>query len=243
MEASIVATLLLAFGLGLRHATDADHISAVAALSSESPDAAQSLRIGALWGCGHMATVFLFGGLLIAMRVRLSAAFEWALELAVATVLVALGVRAIAKCFAGRYHFHWHRHGPHSHVHLHFHARGEPVEEHDAHARATTRLWRAARSRALLVGMIHGLAGTAGLALLALSTIPSRIVAAAYLVVFGLGALVGMVAFSAILVAPLARAQGHMRWLTALRLIAGTASGALGAVLTHRAFLPENWPF
>ena len=99
--------------------------------------------------------------------------------------------------------------------------------------------------------MAHGLAGTAGLALLVLSSIPSRLVGVLYLLVFGLGALAGMAAFGALLGVPLSRAtlrQAHgqssrLGWFTALRFAAGAASGVLGAVLVHRAFLPHVWPF
>ena len=210
MEASIVATLLVAFALGLRHATDADHMAAVAALASNAPDVTCSMRIGALWGLGHMATICAFGAVLITLRVRLSAAVEWTFELIVALVLVALGARTIVKCFTGRYHFHRHYHGPLAHWHLHFHPRHGTAEEHDAHALASSRARRLEQSRALLVGMAHGFAGTAGLALLVLSTIPSRAVAVAYLVLFGLGALVGMAAFGAIVSVPLARAARRL---------------------------------
>ncbi|MFY9585719.1 MAG: hypothetical protein WAR21_14625, partial [Candidatus Acidiferrales bacterium] len=89
----------------------------------------------------------------------------------------------------------------------------------------------------------HGLAGTAGLALLVLSSIPSPSLGVAYLLVFGLGALLGMAAFGALLGMPLARAKSRLAWLDAIRLAAGAASSVLGAALTRRAFLPQSWPF
>lgn len=241
MNTSAYATLLVGFALGLRHATDADHLVAVTTLVSDTPEGRtsrhRSTRIGALWGLGHLVTLFAAGGVLVLLRRRVPPQVEWGLELLVALVLVWLGVYTIRNCFTGRYHFHLHQHGARSHAHLHFHARREAGHEHALHASASQ------RSRPLLVGMAHGLAGTAGLALLVLSSIPSRTLGVLYLLVFGLGALVGMAAFSALLSVPLARAKSRLGWLDALRLAAGASSGILGAALTWRAFLPHSRPF
>src|SRR5712692_9229703 len=179
MDASAAVTLLVGFALGLKHSTEADHVVAVSAL------------VSALWGLGHLLTLFAAGAVLITLRVRVPPQVEWALELLVAVVLLWLGVHTIRKCFAGRYHFHLHRHGARAHAHLHFHSRSEAGHEHASHAGAAAA--RDVRRRApLLVGMAHGLAGTAGLALLVLSSIPSRSLGVVYLLVFGLGALLGM---------------------------------------------------
>lgn len=91
--------------------------------------------------------------------------------------------------------------------------------------------------------MAHGLAGTAGLTLLVLTSIPSRFLGLLYLLIFGLGALTGMAAFGALLGVPLARATSRLIWLRAVRLAAGAGSSILGAVLTRHAFLPQSWPF
>lgn len=246
MDASAAVTLLVGFALGLKHSTEADHVVAVSTLVSDAGGSGNSARrsalVGALWGLGHLLTLFAAGAVLITLRVRVPPQVEWALELLVAVVLLWLGVHTIRKCFAGRYHFHLHRHGAHAHAHLHFHSRSEAGHEHASHAGAVAA--PGIRRRApLLVGMAHGLAGTAGLALLVLSSIPSRSLGVAYLLVFGLGALLGMAAFGALLGMPLARAKSRLAWLDAIRLAAGAASSVLGAVLTRRAFLPQSWPF
>jgi sulfite exporter TauE/SafE len=246
MDASASVTLLVGFALGLKHSTEADHVVAVSTLVSDAGGSGNSARrsalVGAMWGLGHLLTLFAAGAVLIMLRVRVPPQVEWALELLVAVVLLWLGVHTIRKCFAGRYHFHLHRHGAHAHAHLHFHSRSEAGHEHASHAGAAAA--RGVRRRApLLVGMAHGLAGTAGLALLVLSSIPSRSLGVAYLLVFGLGALLGMAAFGALLGMPLARVKSRLAWLDAIRLAAGAASSVLGAVLTRRAFLPQSWPF
>ena len=234
METSVLATLFVGFLLGLRHATDADHVVAVATLVSDAPGARRAARVGALWGLGHLLTVLAAGSIIVLLRAQVSPRVEWALELGVAFVLIGLGVHTIGKCFRGRYHFHAHQHGAHEHAHLHYHASSQPGHEHTGPAR---------RSPPLLLGMVHGLAGTAGLALLVLTSIPSRAVGIAYLLFFGAGALAGMAAFGALLGMPLARAARRLPLLTALRFAAGAASAAFGAVLSYRATLPGAWPF
>jgi ABC-type nickel/cobalt efflux system permease component RcnA len=188
-----------------------------------------------------MLTLFIAGSMLIVLRVRMSARAEWALEFVVALVLIWLGVHTIRNCFAGRYHFHAHEHGGRRHAHLHFHAHNEPGHTHDAHAGKPTRLGHGPVS--VLVGMAHGLAGTGALALVVLTSIPSRFLGVIYLLVFGFGALVGMVAFSALVGLPLAGAARRITWLTAMRFAAGAGSALLGVVLTYRAFLPAAFPF
>ena len=241
MHGTAIATLLAGFVLGLQHATDTDHIVAVTTLASHSKDPRHSALVGALWGFGHMLTLFIAGGVLIMLRLRMSTRVEWALELVVALVLIWLGVHTIRNCFTGRYHFHAHEHGGRRHAHLHYHAHDEPEHTHDAHAGASSRLGHGPLS--VLVGMAHGLAGTGALALVVLSSIPSRILGMIYLLVFGLGALVGMVVFSALVGLPLAGASRRLSWLTAMRFAAGAGSALLGVVLAYRAFLPSSFPF
>ncbi len=246
MDASAWATLLVGFALGLKHSTDADHIVAVGTLVSDATGSEtlrhRSTLVGALWGLGHLLTVLAAGSLLVMLRVNVPAQVEWALELFVALVLIWIGVHTMRKCFTGRYHFHAHQHGLHSHAHLHFHARGSSAHEHASHAGAAAGS-KAGRTKPLLVGMAHGLAGTAGLTLLVLTSISSRMLGLLYLLVFGLGALTGMTAFSALLSVPLARATSRLTWLRAVRFVAGAGSSIMGAVLTRRAFLPQSWPF
>jgi hypothetical protein len=243
METSAIATLLVGFVLGLQHATDVDHIAAVTTLASDAGSARRSAAVGALWGLGHMLTLFVAGSALIVLRVKMSGEMEWSLELAVAFVLIWLGVHTIRKCFTGRFHFHTHEHAGHAHSHLHFHAKSEPGHQHDAHAAKLLRRGFDDGPAPVLVGMAHGLAGTGALALVVLTSIPSRLLGVSYLLVFGIGALVGMAAFSAMLGLPIARAAQRVTWLNALRFAAGAMSGLLGAVLTYRAFLPASFPF
>jgi hypothetical protein len=250
MDTSSLITLALGFALGLRHATDADHIVAVSTLVSNAGGARRGAqygaqygaKIGAFWGAGHLLTIFLIGSVLVMLRLKIPPPVEWALELVVALVLIGLGVSTIFKCFTGRFHFHQHQHGERAHAHLHFHTADRPNHEHNSHSPQLR------NNRApLLLGMAHGLAGTAGLALLVLTSIPTRMLGILYLIVFGLGALAGMAAFGLVLggalALPTARETRRLQWLNGMRLVAGTSSGVLGVVLVWRALLPHAWPF
>jgi ABC-type nickel/cobalt efflux system permease component RcnA len=242
MDTSSLITLSLGFALGLRHATDADHIVAVSTLVSNAGGAQRGAKIGAFWGAGHLLTIFLIGSVLVMLRLKIPPRVEWALELMVALVLIGLGVSTIFKCFTGRFHFHQHQHGEGAHAHLHFHAASQPNHAHISHSEQLSH-----HRAPLLLGMAHGLAGTAGLALLVLTSIPTRTLGILYLVVFGLGALAGMAAFGLVLggafALPVARAASRLKRLNGMRLLAGTSSGMLGVVLVYRAFLPNDWPF
>jgi ABC-type nickel/cobalt efflux system permease component RcnA len=242
MDTSSLITLAVGFALGLRHATDADHIVAVSTLVSDAGGARRGARIGAFWGAGHLLTVFAVGSVLVLLRLKIPPRVEWALELGVAFVLIGLGVWTIRKCLTGRYHFHSHQHGERAHAHLHFHAASTLAHEHNSHSP------RLSHGRTpLLVGMAHGLAGTAGLALLVLTSIPTRTLGILYLIVFGSGALAGMALFGMVLggamALPITQQANRLKWLNAMRLVAGTSSGLLGAVLAYRAFFPHAWPF
>lgn len=244
------AQFLLGFILGLRHSADADHVVAVSGLltqvTGDGPAKHKrflAARIGALWGLGHLLAVFVAGCAVIALQSRFPAWLAWSLEILVAAVLVALGVNAIRKSLAGHYHFHFHRHGGPQHAHVHFHPTKKPhdAHAHDAHLAASLAAhphWKGPLS----LGLLHGLAGTASLALLVLATIPSPWVGVAYLLTFGFGALLGMAVLSTVLSLGLGNST-RTRWFRSVRLAAGTVSAAFGAFLIYQALAPAALPF
>ncbi len=192
----------LGFVLGVRHAADADHVVAVAAIVARHPSLARAARVGALWGLGHSAALFAVGGTLVAFRVAVPPRLGLGLELAVAAMLVVLGVRNL-------------RPG----------ARGTQGPAADGPG---------ADRRPLLVGTVHGLAGSAAVALLALAAIPSPGWAAVYLLVFGAGTVAGMVVVTALVAAPAALAGARARRAgPALRVVAGALSVAFGLALAR----------
>lgn len=227
---------LLGFGfvLGLKHATEADHLVAVSAIVSEHRSVWRSAAVGGLWGLGHTASLFVAGAVLIALRVQIPERLATALELAVALMIVLLGTRILFLVLRRRrdVHVHAHAHGGRTHTHLHFHDR------HDAHSAANSHAVPHAWHRGLwgwrpvMVGAVHGLAGSAALTLFVLTDVMrggSQLLGFAYLLLFGVGSIGGMLLMSTLIGLPFAlTAQRFRRIDTPVRLLAGTASIAFG---------------
>jgi sulfite exporter TauE/SafE len=228
---------LLGFGfvLGLKHATEADHLVAVSTIVSEHRSIWRSAAVGALWGLGHTASLFVAGAILLALRAPVPEGVARALELLVALMIVLLGTRILYLVLLGRrdVHTHEHTHGGQTHTHLHFHGRG------DAHPAATAHTVSHAWHRGLwgwrpvAVGAVHGLAGSAALTLFVLGEEVlrggSKLVGFAYLLVFGVGSIGGMLLMSTIIGLPFILTARRFRSVdTPVRLLAGTASVLFG---------------
>lgn len=203
--------------LGMRHALEPDHLAAVSTLLTGERSSARAAFLGACWGLGHTLALVAVGAVLVALRIEMPARVANIFELFVALMLVGLGVRAIAQ--AARQG----REGP-----LLAHQHGRIVHAHRA---ATTHVhfgaWTLAQ-RPLIVGAIHGLAGSGALTALVLATLPSTAARLAYLGLFGLGSTLGMAALSGVLGWPLARAGANPSLARALSLAVGCASTLLG---------------
>jgi ABC-type nickel/cobalt efflux system permease component RcnA len=198
---TLTSILALGFFLGMRHALDADHLAAVATLATRSRTFGHAVLQGVAWGTGHTLTLMLFGGAVLVLGLALPERAVQALELAVGVMLVALGSDVLYRLWRERVHFHAHRHADGvGHFHAHSH-RGERAP-HDA-ARHEHRHLRGFPGRALLVGMVHGMAGSAALILLSLETLRSPGLGLAYIAIFGLGSILGMAALSAAIAVPL----------------------------------------
>jgi high-affinity nickel-transport protein len=187
VTASLIAILILGFVLGMRHATDADHVVAVTTIVSRERTWKGAILIGGLWGLGHTATILLVGGAIIAFGVVIPERVGLSLELPVAVMLVVLG----AMNFSGA-----------------LSALGSAARS------AQTGVTVATKSsdvrgyvRPIVVGAIHGLAGSAAVALLVLTTIREVGWAMLYLALFGLGTSVGMMALTLIMSVPLSLAS------------------------------------
>jgi ABC-type nickel/cobalt efflux system permease component RcnA len=234
MHSAALFTLGLGFALGLKHATEADHLVAVATVVSEQRSVLRSALVGALWGVGHTASLFAAGVIVIILRVAIPARVATMLELAVALMIILLGSRILYLLSRRRTRVHAHTHthdGVRAHTHLHFH---DAREAHDAtmHARAHKHGGGLSGWRPLAVGAVHGLAGSAALTLLVLTEVVrdgSRTLGLAYLVVFGVGSVGGMLLMSMIISTPFVfTAARFQRFDAPLRLFAGLASVAFG---------------
>lgn len=193
MGASLFTTLGLGFLLGMEHALDADHVVAVSTMVSQHRSLRRAALVGIVWGLGHTLTLFLVGLAVILLRVTIPERLALSLEFAVGIVLVTLGAVILRGYLTGRVHAHAHRHGDTLHMHFHSHA---AAEGHD-HAHEAPRF-----RRSLLVGMIHGLAGSAALMLLVLASIRDPTWGLLYILVFGAGSILGMLGISAALGLP-----------------------------------------
>jgi len=225
----MLAVLGLGFILGLRHALDADHIAAVGAMVSERPGWRTALRTGLLWGLGHTAALCFAGLLVIGLHLVIPDALARALEAAVAIMVLLLGGTALARALRSRtdLHSHYHAHGPLVHRHLHFHDAGA---SHDPH-----RIGRVG-IKPLLVGTLHGLAGSAALTLLVVAQIASPATGLAYLVIFGVGSIGGMALLSVAIGFPFTATLTHPGWNRALRVTAGAAGVLFGIAYAWTRF-------
>src|SRR5215208_4727289 len=189
---SALPLLGLGFVLGLKHATEADHLVAVSTIVSEHRSVWRSAAVGGLWGLGHTASLLAAGAVLIALRVTIPEGVRVALELAVALMIVLLGTRILYLVLRRRrgVHVHAHAHGGRTHTHLHFH--GNEDAHAAADAQAVSHAWHRGLWgwRPVAVGAVHGLAGSAALTLFILAEVMrggSKLVGFAYLLVFGAG--------------------------------------------------------
>ncbi len=227
----MASILFLGLIIGLQHALDADHLAAVSAIASTEKSVGRVVRHGAVWGLGHTLTLMIFAGGAIAFDLAIGAQLAVWLEFTVGIMLIGLGGHVLYRLFHDRVHFHVHRHhGGVVHLHAHGHARtqtGEPPR-HDPEAHAHPHPKRLP-VRTLIVGMVHGMAGSAALLILTASTINSPAVGIVYVALFGLGSIVGMAVLSVVVAAPLA-ASAH--WLSIgnrlLRSGVGMATAGLG---------------
>ncbi len=195
MPTEALTPILLGALLGLRHATDADHVVAVTTIVTRERSLGRAARVGALWGIGHTATLLALGGAIVAFRLVIPPRVGLGLEFGVALMLIGLGYSNLRR------------------------GQGEAP---------------ASIARPLIVGFVHGLAGSAAVALLVLATIRETVGAIAYLLMFGAGTILGMVVVTALLAAPALYAQSRVTQLQrGVRLAAGVLSIVVGVLLAR----------
>lgn len=226
-----LAILLIGFVLGMRHATDPDHVIAVSTIVSRERAIVKAGMIGVLWGVGHTLTILAVGAAIILFGLAIPARIGLTMEFCVGLMLVLLGILNLTgaiQWMTGKLspahppvigeHAHIHEHGSKLHLHWHSHA---PGSEHHGEALNPpkwmegnlARLGLFHSLRPLLVGIVHGLAGSAAVALLVLSTIREPRWAVLYLLIFGVGTIVGMMLITAAIALPFSFAGYKFGWL------------------------------
>lgn len=249
MDAALLSAIGLGFLLGIKHATDADHVVAVSTIVSQTRSLVRAPAIGILWGIGHTSTLLVVGLVVLAFRVSIPERVALGMEGGVGIMLVALGALNVRAFLRQRVHSHVHEHDEAAHPHFHSHE-STPTHSHD-HARPQGFLsavagevishtswlfspaaYRQVGLRPLLVGLVHGLAGSAALTLLVLSTLGSVPLGLLYIVIFGVGSIMGMLLVTTAMAAPFAWASTRVRNMNQwVQVGAGSFSIALGALL------------
>lgn len=247
---NLFAIVALGFLLGMRHATDPDHVIAVTTIVSRGPSLKQAGVIGAAWGLGHTLTILAVGAMMILFRIMLPPRLGLSMELAVGVMLIVLGLRNMGPLFGyaairkstdavksgnkSEFHQHGdcvHAHGAHGHSHAHDPARTRL----GVFDRLFGRIGLYQIVRPLLVGIVHGLAGSAAIALLVLSTIQTFRWAVAYLVVFGVGTIIGMMLITLTIASTFSFGQARFAGLQRhFGLVSGVVSVAFGLFIAYQ---------
>jgi hypothetical protein len=224
------AVLGLGFLLGMQHALEADHIAAVSSIAARRSDVADIVKHGLTWGLGHTLTLFAFAGAAILLGHAIPDTLARPIETAVGLMLVGLGAHVLWRLWRDRVHFHAHRHGDGiSHIHVHSHAGDPAPHKASAHQHAHGFRWRS-----LLVGLMHGMAGSAALIVLAVSQVASPAAGMAYVLLFGVGSMLGMGALSVVIAVPLAVSARWLTWANrALQAGVGAITIAIGAMTIY----------
>lgn len=238
MDLTFGGILLLGLVIGLQHALEADHIAAVSSIATGETTLRRIVAHGALWGLGHTITLGLVAGTAIYVGTAIEDSVAGWLEFSVGVMLVVLGGQVVWRLIRERVHFHVHRHDDGT-AHLHAHSHADDKVPHSenphTHAHAERLPWRT-----LAVGLMHGMAGSAALVVLTATAVSDPLVGISYVVLFGLGSIVGMAALSMVIAVPLGYTARTLTW--ANRSLQGGIGGAtvvLGLVVMYETQLRQ----
>ena len=242
-DSGALAAILLGFLLGLKHATDADHVIAISTVVKEYKNAFKGLWIGISWGLGHTAPLIILGFIILISKDSVMDFYEdiaHYFELGVAVMLILLGLQVYWNLRRSTLHVHDHAHDGSSHLHIHgTHGSADPEYIEENHSifsfgKPTFRI------KSFVIGMIHGLAGSAAVMLALLLTIDSTIVGLTYLILFGVGTILSMSIITIALSVPFALSTNHQRLNTGVSLIAGSGSVLFGLYLMYSILTEQS---
>jgi len=248
---AVFSLTLFGFFLGMRHATDPDHVIAVSTIVSRQPTVRAALLIGGLWGVGHTVTIVAVGGAIVLFTIVIPPRLGLSMEMAVALMLIVLGMWNLTGILEQIRGFRPSGEGSADPINAHFHSHGDYVHRHLSGAGSgqhrdnqTLVAWLDSRLsglgiyqilRPLVVGLVHGLAGSAAVALLVLALIKNPWWALAYLLLFGIGTIAGMMLITAAIGAVLAYASSRSsRVERYLRVASGLLSLGFGLFLVYQ---------
>ncbi|MFH1327404.1 MAG: sulfite exporter TauE/SafE family protein, partial [Candidatus Bathyarchaeota archaeon] len=207
VESGLTITLGLGFRLGLGHTLDVDHVVAISTILSENKSLKKTSVLGVLWGLGHTTTLFLAGLIVLAFAASIPQTLALSFEFIVGIILVMLGLFVIRNALGRFTHVHQHSHK--GKVHSHFHNHRKSVSHAHEH-------------KSFIVGMFHGLAGSAPLMLLVIASLRSIWEGLTDILIFGLGSISGMLTISTLIGLPLTLTSTRFeKWNQRIRLAAG----------------------
>lgn len=226
--------LLLGCLVGMQHVLDADHLAAMATMSTGVASRRAVILRGSLWGLGHTMTLLTICGALLLWGGTISDHTQAVLQFVVGIMIMMLGGNVLYRLRHKRPHFHFHQHGAGlHHVHAHSHQGALLPHAQDPHPHPHHSL---GLGRATLIGMVHGTAGSAGLLVVAASA-GSAVNALGYVLAFGLGSILGMIALSFVVSYPLRFLERNASWINT----AGMASIGCAAMIIGVGLLVDNW--
>ncbi len=221
----------------MRHALEADHVAAVATMSGKGSNQS-AIKLGLTWGLGHTLTLFLFSSIVLWMDTLIPETVAQTLEFAVGVMLLVLGGDVIRRLLRDKIHYHFHQHQtdnamPEKHFHAHSH-KGEQSHS-DSHQHSHDQGFSL---RVLMVGLMHGMAGSAALILLTLETIHDPWLGMLYILLFGIGTMIGMAAVTVVISYPIRKAsEKGMTWLhNGLQLLVGVSTVTLGFLVMYQNY-------
>ena len=229
METALLSILALGFILGIKHAVEPDHVIAVSTIASQSKKLSRSSLAGVFWGIGHTFTLLLVGMLVILLKVEIPEKWAMSLEFMVGIMLVYLGVSSILSLKKMRPTSHKHNEMAEGHFHLH------PVIPNSMHIHKNVSYWKS-----MLIGIVHGLAGSAAMVVLTMSTVETAWQGVLYMLVFGLGTIAGMLLATTLIGIPFvlsAKKDSINSWLTSLT---GSVSALFGMYYMYNLGITEG---
>ncbi|MAG91664.1 urease accessory protein UreH [Candidatus Woesearchaeota archaeon] len=223
MGVAIITFLVFGFLLGVRHAFDSDHIAAMSTLIAKTKSLKKSTLLGILWGFGHTISLFIIGSLILLFKITIPEKIALSFELLAGIMLVILGFNIIFTLNKNKIHIHKHSHGNKEHHHFHSHK----FNKNHSHEHLQA-------SKSLLIGSVHGLAGSAALALLVLTTVNSTLMGLFYIIIFGVGSMLGMTLITASISLPIILLENKLNNFDRLiKLAAATFSLLIGALFIY----------
>lgn len=235
IETGALAVLILGFLLGLKHATDADHVVAVSTIVTEQRNVWRGLWIGASWGAGHSTPLLILGLIILVLKDVVLGQYEAVapfLEFGVGVMLVYLGASVVWNIWRGKVHIHQHTHdAPHVHIHASHEVRSthdSPSDGHDSFFAFGKPVFRA---KSYVIGIVHGLAGSAAVMLALLPTIDSFWTGVGYLALFSVGTMLSMAVVTVVLAVPFVATGGNAMLNRSVGVAAGAMSAIIGVVV------------